>query len=104
MGGCLPQIILITTDFQRGIVEWDFLSFALHPEVIFENNDALFKLRYGNILFAVISCLVFASLTILFFLTDKIFKNIGMYCKCCTILCFPCPQNCSNLTSQLSTS
>jgi len=55
-------------------------------------------------LFAVISCLVFASLITLFFFTDKIFKNYGMYCRCFSILCCPCPQNCSDLTSQFSSS
>ena len=102
--GCVPQIVLLVTDFQRGIIHWDFLSLALEPEKIYENNDALLKSPYGNIMFAIISCIIFTSLIFLFFFTDKIFKNIGIYCKCFTILCCPCPQNFTNLTSQFSTS
>ena len=102
--GFLPQIVLLITNFQRGIVDWDFISIALSDEGMYENNNALFKSRYGTTWFAVISCLVFATLNFLFFSTEMIFKNNGLYCKCFTILCFPCPQNCSNLSSQLSTS
>ena len=51
--GCLPQIVLLFMDHQRGIVNWDFIGIALKPEGIYENNDALFKSRYGNSLFAI---------------------------------------------------
>ena len=101
--GCLPQIILLFMNFYRGIIEWDFLGSALEPEKwIFERNDALFKSPYGNSVFAIISGVVFLFLIILTFFTDKIFGNYGVFCKCCSIVCFPCPQNCFNLSNKLS--
>ena len=99
--GCLPQIVLLVMDFYRGVTDWSFISIALETEHIYENNDALFKSRFGNSIFAVISCVFFFCLIILFFMTDRIFKNCGMYCRCFSIMCFPCPQNCSNLSNQL---
>ena len=73
--GCLPQIVLLTMDFYRGVVNWDFLGLALRPEQIIENNDALLKYRYGNTLFAIISGSFFLFLIIITFFTNKIFKN-----------------------------
>ena len=99
--GCFPQIVLLVMDYQRGIVNWDFIGLALHHENIFENNDALFKSRYGNSLFAITSCMFFFFLIILTFFTEKIFKHRGVYCKCFSILCLPCPNNCLNLNSEI---
>ena len=99
--GCLPQVVLLAMDSYRGVTTWEFVSLTLHIENIFENNDALFKSRYGNTLFAAISCFLFVFLIVIFFFTHKIFKNNRIYCKCFTILCCPCPTNCSNLSGQL---
>ena len=101
--GCLPQIILVFMDYYRGVVKWDFISFALEPEYIYENNDALFKSKNGNSLFALISGVFFFFLIIFTFFTDKIFKNRAIYCKCFSILCCPCPNNFLNLNPTMIT-
>ena len=99
--GCFPQIVSLIMDYQRGIVNWDFIGLALEPEAIYENNDALFKSRYGNSLFAITSGVFFFFLIILTFFSAKIFKHRGVYCKCFYILCLPCPNNCINLNSEI---
>ena len=100
--GCLPQIILLAMNFYRGITEWDFLGTVLYGEHIYENNDALIKSPYGNSLFAIVSGIMFLFLILVTFFTDKIFKNHGMFCKCCSIICLPCPQNCFNLSNDFT--
>ena len=101
--GCLPQIVLIMTDFYRGIIYWDFIGpIILSPEHIYENNDALFKSNYGNSIFALTSGISFFFLIMLTFFTDKLFGSKGIYCKCCNILCFPCPQNCFHFNNTLN--
>ena len=102
--GCLPQVVALIMEFHRGIVNWNFLGLTLEPKSIFENNDALFKSRYGNSLFAITTGGVFFFLIMLTFFTDKIFKQGGIYCKCFSILCFPCPNNCLDLDSDMSLS
>ena len=96
----LPQIVLLVMDRYRGVTSWDFLGFALTPEFIWENNDALFRSSYGNSLFAIISFVFFFFLILLTFFTHKIFKVFGEYCKC---LCTPFlsyPNNCFDLNSE----
>ena len=88
----------------RGIVNWDFIGLALEKESIYENNDALFKSRHGNSLFAIFTGISFLFLIIFTFFTEKIFKHRGIYCKIFSILCFPCPNNCLNFESEMSTS
>lgn len=101
--GCLPQFLLLLMDNYRGVTNWDFVSTDLKHEYIYENNDALFKSRYGNTFFAVISCAFFMILICVFFFTNKTLRDDRIYSKCLTILCFPCPSNCcSNLHSQSS--
>ena len=102
--GCLPQILSLLMDYHRGVVNWDFIGLALKPEYITENNNALFKNRYGNSMFAITSGVFFLFLIILTFFTEKIFEKQGVYCKCFTILCFPCPSNCLDLDSKMSPS
>ena len=98
--GCLPQLVLLVMDNYRSVTKWDFMSLALQPEAIIENNDALFKSRNGNTIFSIVSGLSFFFLISVFFFTDKIFKYQGIYCKCFTILCCPCPRSCSKLSEQ----
>ena len=100
--GCLPQIVLLIMDFYRGVPNWDFLGSIMEPELIYENNDALFKSKYGNSYFALISGILFLFLIILTFFTEKIFKNYGMHCTCCYVLCLPCPQNCITFSQKYS--
>ena len=102
--GCLPQIVLLLMNYHRGIASWDFIDFAMAPEKIFESSDALIKSRIGNSVFAIITALFFLFLILLTFLTEKIFGNRGIYCKCCSILCLPCPNSCLNLKSEMSLS
>ena len=102
--GFIPQILLIIMDYYRGISSWNFIGIALRTESIWEINDALFKHRYGNSMFAVISGIICLLLIIFTFFTDKIFKNHGIYCKTFTILCLPCPNNCVNLNPKSSPS
>ena len=100
--GCLPQTVLLAMNFYRGITEWDFLGGVLRGDHIYENNDALIKSPYGNSLFAIISGIIFLFLILFTFFTDKIFKNHGIFCKCCSVICLPCPQNCFNLSNEFS--
>ena len=102
--GFIPQIFLIIMDYYRGISSWNFVGIALRDESIYENNDALFKHRYGNSMFAIVSGIFCLFLIIFTFFTDKIFKNHGIYCKCLTILCLPCPNNGINLNPKSSRS
>ena len=76
--GCLPQVVLLAMDSYRGVTTWDFVSFSLEDEDIFENNDALFKFRYGNTLFAAISSfLLFFLLSFSFLLTK--YSNLMVF-------------------------
>ena len=102
--GCLPQIILIFMDFYRGVVDWDFVGLALRPELITENNDSLFQNRFGSIILAVVSSLLFSSLIILTFFTKKILKNCECCCQCCSILCLNSPKNCLILNTEMDLS
>ena len=102
--GCLPQLVLFAMDYHRGVIDWSFIGIALQQEYIKENNDALFKTRYGNSLFAIISCLFFFFLISITFFTDKIFKNQGVYCKFMSIIISPCPDNCFSLKSEMTLS
>ena len=98
--GCLPQIILFCMEFYRGIVNWDFVEIVLEKEGVYESNDALFKHRYGNCLFASISGILFLSLIIFTFSTNNIFKTRNTYCKC-GFLSSICPQNFINFSKIL---
>ena len=69
-------------DYYRGIVNCNYIGLALGPEWIYENNDALFKRRYGNSIFAITTGGLFFFLVVLTFFTDKIFKKCVIYCKC----------------------
>ena len=70
--GFIPQVLLIIMDYYRGVSSWNFIGPALHAEYIYENNDALFKNKYGNSMFALISGILCLFLIILTFFNDKI--------------------------------
>ena len=53
-------------------------------------------------MFAITTGVLFLLLIILTFCTEKIFEKGGVYCRCFSILCFPCTGNCLNLDSQMS--
>ena len=90
--GCLPQIILLYMEFYRGTINWDFVGVELSGESLWENNDALFKHRYGNCLFASISGILFLFLIIFTFSTNNIFPIYKMCCKRHSKDCSICPQ------------
>ena len=103
--GCLPQVLLLITDFCKGVYSWDFISKDLgdqsEPKLrmdqsrwISENNDALFKSPYGNSIFAVTSSLFFFLLILTFFCTNLLFKHCGTHCKFLYCICLPCPDPC----------
>ena len=73
--GCFPQIVCVFMEYYRDIVNWDFIGMAMDPDWIYENNDALFKRRYGNSIFAITTGGIFFFLIVLTFFTDKIFKK-----------------------------
>ena len=98
--GCLPQIILLFLDYHRGVVNWDFIGINVEDGKMYESNDALFKSRFGNSIFAVTSGVLFLFLIIFTFLSDMIFENNVIFCKCFSILCFPCPGNCLECDSE----
>ena len=88
-------------EFYRGTVSWDFVGSALYVESIFENNDALFKSRYGNCLFASISGIMFLFLIIFTFSTNKTFPFYEMYCKQHSKRSFICPKHFINFSQIL---
>ena len=104
--GCLPQMILVGMDYYTGVIYWDFVGTHLAgvADRRYENNDALFKHNFGNSIFAIASGTFFLVLIVFVFFTERIFKNHGIYCKFCNILCSPCPQSCFNLSKSLSVS
>ena len=99
--GCIPQCILCITEYYKGVHDWYFIG---NPEwesngiFMFENNDALFKSKYGNTIFAMASATFFLVLIILFFGGETLFKERGFHCHCLNIICCPWPKPCINLT------
>ena len=75
-------------EFYRGAFKWDFIGITLSIENIWENNDALFKHRYGNCLFASISGVLYLFLIIFTF---------KRYSKSCSI----CPKHLINFSQIL---
>ena len=55
-------------EFYRGTINWDFVGVELGGENLWQNNDALFKHRYGNCLFASISGVLYLLLIIFTFI------------------------------------
>ena len=95
--GCLPQCILLFTEYYKGVPSWEFVGNKLwyqNNTKIFESNDALFKYQYGNTIFATTTCTFFFSLSLLFFCTETLFKKRGIHCRFLHILCCPCSQPC----------
>ena len=66
----------------------------------YESNDALFKHRYGNCLFASITGILFLFLIIFTFSTNNVFETRNTYCKC-GFLSSICPQNFINFSKIL---
>ena len=94
--GCIPQLILCITDYYKGVHQWPFESIG-SANSTHESSDALFKSPYGNTIFATVTALFFLILITIFFGTEILFKEKGLYCRCLTILCCPCPEPCIKL-------
>ena len=71
--GCIPQILLICLEFYKGTPNWKFIGGKFKEKTLaFENNDALVKHPYGNIIFGGASLIVNFILIITFFCTDSL--------------------------------
>ena len=57
--GCFPQCILVISDYCKGVHQWKFTD-ATH-------DDALFKHKYGNTIFAATTAILFLLLIVFFF-------------------------------------
>ena len=105
--GCLPQVLLIALDHYRGVTLWDFeaknkYKIANYKEIPAQDNNALIKHPYGNIIFAIATLLFYLLLTTIFFAWDNIFKKDGFLCTSCKNICPPCHNPCSNSQSNIS--
>ena len=68
--GCIPQLILLFTDYYKGVPSWAFSDKTLREqedEQDYEGNDALFKNNLGNTLFSSITLVLFLILNLSFF-------------------------------------
>ena len=92
--GCLPQCVLLLTEYYKGVRSWDFVGNTLNSQGIWEKNDALIKSPYGNTIFAVTSCLFFFLLIVTFFRIQPLFKNYGAHCRFLYCICCPCFDTC----------
>ena len=101
--GCLPQCLLLGMEYYKGVPSWDFVGtkFMRSDRQIMEGNDALFKHRYGNTLFACISFVLCFILILTFFCSDKLFRKCGLHCKVFDILCCPSPQGCLSYNNKI---
>ena len=71
--GCAPQTILLLSEFYKGTPSWKFVG--TDDENIFENNDALVKSPYGNIIFASVSMVLFFILIMIVFYDENYFSK-----------------------------
>ena len=99
----LPQCILLSTDYLKGVYSWEFVGETLWEKgtPIYEGNDALFKHPFGNTIFATATG-VFYSILILIFFNNEIFcchKSIP--CRCIDILSCHFPDTCINYTDPI---
>ena len=105
--GCAPQFILLVSDYYKGVHNWEFKGnhSSGNAEVNeVEANDALFKSRYGNMIFASSTITICLTIITFFFGSGWFFSKRGFHCKFLTFLCCPCPAPCISYTSQLAAS
>ena len=62
--GCLPQCILLISDYCKGVHHW---KFGRNTDTVDSHDDALFKQEYGNTIFAATTALLFLLLIAFFF-------------------------------------
>lgn len=78
---------------KRGVTTWNFHE-TNAAKYIYQQNDALFKYQYGNIIFALVSMFLFSVIIITFFLNETLFSKRGIHCRVFNVLCCPCPTHC----------
>ena len=59
-----------------------------------ENSDAIFKHPLANTIFGGCFSSLFLILMFMYFGTGRLFKDNGLHCGICNILCCPCPGPC----------
>ena len=91
--GFLPQCILLFTDYYRGITSWEFGS---SQELEHKFNDALFKGKYANTIFAITTGSFFVILILTFFCSYDLLAKRGIDCK---IFGVSCPYSCINYSA-----
>ena len=73
---------MIILDQYKGVTSWDFNAQNKDGWSL-EDNNALFKYRFGNINFAVATLVLYSFLSTIFFAWDKVFKSDGLLCTLC---------------------
>ena len=96
--GCIPQIMLIALDHYRKVPDWDFEDL----EGLGQDNNALLKYSNGNTIFSIATLSLYLCLTTIFFGWDKLFKDDGILCTFCKIICRRFRNPCSSPSSEAS--
>ena len=78
--GVLPQCMLLFMEYYRGVPNWEFLEIVDPYELTKEYNDALFKGKYGNTIFALSTGSFYFLLILLFFCNYNAFTKLLLNC------------------------
>ena len=97
--GCLPQALLIILDLYKGVPSWNFNA-VNSDGVSIQDNNALLRYRYGNIVFSIATFFFYRFLMKIFFGWDRIFKEDGLLCTFCKSMPNPCSNHCCNPQSK----
>ena len=97
--GCIPQALLIILDVYKGVPSWDFNA-VNRSGVSIQDNNALLRYPYGNIIFSIATLFFYLFLMTIFFGWEKIFKEDGLLCAFCKSMPKPCPSPCCNPQSK----
>ena len=68
--GVLPHLVLIFSDFARGVTSWEFKKSDIANHKV-SQTDALIKHPYGNLIFSLISISFFTLVILAFFCKSK---------------------------------
>ena len=88
--GCLPQCILVISDYCKGVYHWRFGKNTYTDD---SHDDALFKHEYGNTIFAAATASLFLLLIIFFFGFESMINETYSTTPCC-----PNPKSTVSLT------
>ena len=78
--GVLPQFILLFMEYNRGVPNWEFLEIVDPYPLKKEYNDALFKGKNGNTIFAISTGSFYFFLILLFFCNYNAFTKLLLNC------------------------